>query len=61
MALTDGIIPRLWIPFALTSPPQCSGVPISESSSRTATENPAAAISRAANSPEMLPPATITL
>ncbi len=53
-------IPNELSASTLTKPPQCSGVPISASSSNTRTENPLPAISLAARSPDMLPPITIT-
>ena len=56
---TDGLIPKSLSADLLTSPPQCSGLPTSNPSSKTNTEFPPLAISRAANNPEILPPATI--
>mgnify|MGYP003310710406 CR=1 FL=1 len=56
---TDGIIPKSFSADLLTSPPQCSGLPTSNPSSRTNTEFPFFAISLAVNNPVILPPATI--
>ncbi len=58
--LPDGIIPISSRPDVLTRPPQCSGVPISKSSSITSTLCPLAATSLAQKRPAMLPPATTT-
>src|ERR671910_972464 len=59
--LEDGTTPNFRKPLRLTNPPQCSGVPISWSASKTLTEiDDFETISRAVNNPERLPPATIT-
>ena len=56
----EGSIPNSFNAFLLTNPPQCSGLPTSNPSSKTKTVCPFFAISLAATSPEILPPATTT-